>query len=65
VNFTYMAGILVWQPAVYLQMVEALNTDIDARIMDWEESGRQGPKPRCLIYNASSSCICAFPWCWS
>ena len=61
VNFTYMAGILIWQPAVYLQMVEALNTNIDARIMDWEESGRQGPKPRCLARHAISPLHQCYP----
>lgn len=54
VNFTYMAGIIAWQPAVAFQMIEAQNTGYDARVIDWEASGRQGPKPRYIWF--------AFPW---
>ena len=41
-----MVGITAWQPAVAFQMIEAQNTGYDARVIDWEASGRQGPKPR-------------------
>ena len=41
-----MIGIIFWQVAVAFQMVEAQNTGYDGRVIDWEASGRQGPKPR-------------------
>lgn len=40
------AGLWVVLPGQYLKWMEALNTDYDMRIHNWEQQGKMGHKPR-------------------
>ncbi|KAK9790137.1 hypothetical protein WJX73_005894 [Symbiochloris irregularis] len=46
VLFTYLVGNVLWQPAVYFQVLEAMNHDYEAKYEEWFLSGKVGKKPR-------------------
>eukprot|EP00891_Asterochloris_glomerata_P003709 jgi/Astpho2/3709/Aster-x1167 len=51
VTFTYFLGDLLWQPAVFCMLFDAMNHDFEAEYEAWYLSGQHKSKPRYRIFS--------------